>query len=65
MGWKGIVGERGVFRTSDDVVGGIALADVSLSPDRETRVDLGLPDGGTLSGYNLTLTSDGDRWSLT
>ena len=52
-------------RVARVAVGGITVADVSLSPDRETRVDLSLPVGGTLSGYSLTLTSDGDGWSLT
>ena len=47
-------------------IGGATLADVPLAPGRQVRVDLSLPDGGTVSeGDRVEATSDGDGWSLT
>jgi len=54
------------FRVARIAVGGTVLAEVSLPPGADRRIDLSLPDGAVLAaGDVLEVTSDGDGWALT
>ena len=59
-----LANEGPTTRVARVAIGGAILGDVSLAPGRETRADLAVPDGGALSDAAVTVTSDGDGWSL-
>lgn len=48
----------------DIAVNATLIDTVRIAPNQTRRADLAYPDGGTLTGQDLVVRSEGERWSL-